>query len=41
MKVIGQEHDRFNLEVREVADALRPPIRTVAAYQERRKALKR
>ncbi len=41
MKVIGQEKDRFNLEVREVADAVRPPMRTIPAYQERRKALKR
>jgi glucosyl-3-phosphoglycerate synthase len=41
MKVIGQEHDRFSLEVREVADAVRPPIRTVPAYQERRRSLKR
>ena len=41
MKVIGQEKDRFNLEVREVADALRPPIRTIPAYVERRKLLKR
>ena len=41
MKVIGQEKDRFSLEVREVADSVRPPMRTIAAYQERRKALKR
>jgi glucosyl-3-phosphoglycerate synthase len=41
MKVIGQEKDRFNLEVREVADSLRPPIRSIAAYQERRRSLKR
>jgi nucleotide-binding universal stress UspA family protein len=41
MKVIGQEKDRFSLEVREVADAVRPPMRTIPAYQERRKALKR
>ena len=41
MKVIGQEKDRFNLEVREVADAVRPPMRSVAAYQERRRSLKR
>jgi nucleotide-binding universal stress UspA family protein len=40
MKVIGQEKDRFNLEVREVADAVRPPMRSVAAYQERRRSLK-
>ena len=41
MKVIGQEKDRFNLEVREVGDALRPPMRSVPAYQERRRSLKR
>jgi len=40
MKVIGQEKDRFNLEVREVGDALRPPMRTIPAYQERRRSLK-
>ena len=41
MKVIGQDHDRFSLEVREVADAVRPPISSIAAYQERRRSLKR
>ena len=41
MKVIGQEKDRFNLEVREVGDAIRPPMRTIPAYQERRRSLKR
>ena len=41
MKLIVQEKDRFNLEVREIGDALRPPMRTVPAYQERRKALRR
>ncbi|HEY8922388.1 MAG TPA: glucosyl-3-phosphoglycerate synthase [Candidatus Limnocylindria bacterium] len=41
MKVIGQEKDRFNLEVREVADSVRPPMRSVPAYQERRRSLKR
>ncbi len=41
MKVIGQEKDRFNLEVREVADAMRPPMRSVPGYQERRRSLKR
>ena len=40
MKLIVQEKDRFNLEVREIGDELRPPIKTIAAYQERRKALK-
>ena len=41
MKLIGQERNRFNLEVREVADEVRPPMRSVPAYQERRRALKR
>jgi glucosyl-3-phosphoglycerate synthase len=41
MKVIGQEKDRFSLEVREVADAIRPPMRSVPGYQERRRSLKR
>ncbi len=41
MKVIGQEKDRFNLEVREVADSVRPPMRGIPAYAERRKSLKR
>ncbi|MEX0710498.1 MAG: glucosyl-3-phosphoglycerate synthase [Chloroflexota bacterium] len=40
MKVIGQEKDRFNLEVREVGDVLRPPMRTIPAYLERRRSLK-
>jgi glucosyl-3-phosphoglycerate synthase len=41
MKVINQERARFNLEVREIGDELRPPIQTIPAYQERRRALKR
>jgi nucleotide-binding universal stress UspA family protein len=41
MKVIGQEKEGFNLEVREVADSVRPAMRTIPAYVERRKALKR
>ena len=41
MKVIGQDKDRFNLEVREVADAVRPPMRSIAPYLERRRSLKR
>jgi glucosyl-3-phosphoglycerate synthase len=41
MKVINQERERFNLEVREIGDELRPPIQTVPAYQERRRSLKR
>jgi glucosyl-3-phosphoglycerate synthase len=40
MKVIAQEKDRFSLEVREIGDELRPPIRTIPAYVERRKHLK-
>jgi nucleotide-binding universal stress UspA family protein len=41
MKVINQERERFNLEVREIGDELRPPIQTIPAYQERRRSLKR
>jgi hypothetical protein len=41
MKVINQERARFNLEVREIGDELRPPIQTIPAYQERRRSLKR
>ena len=41
MKVIAQERDGFNLEVREVADSVRPPMRGIPAYAERRKSLKR
>jgi glucosyl-3-phosphoglycerate synthase len=41
MKLINQEKDRFNLEVREIGDELRPPIKTIPAYQERRRSLKR
>jgi glucosyl-3-phosphoglycerate synthase len=41
MKQIIQEQDRFSLEVREIGDELRPPIRSIPAYTERRKALKR
>ena len=40
MKVIAQERDRFSLEVREIGDELRPPMRTIPAYLERRKTLK-
>jgi glucosyl-3-phosphoglycerate synthase len=40
MKVIAQERDRFSLEVREIGDELRPPIRTIPAYLERRRLLK-
>jgi glucosyl-3-phosphoglycerate synthase len=41
MKVIVHERDRFSLDVREIGDELRPPIRTIPAYQERRRTLKR
>jgi len=41
MKLIIQEQDRFNLEVREIGDELRPPIKSVPVYQERRRSLKR
>jgi nucleotide-binding universal stress UspA family protein len=40
MKLINQDKDRFNLEVREIGDELRPPMRTIPAYQERRKLTK-
>ena len=41
MKQIIQEQDRFSLEVREIGDELRPPIKTIPAYQERRRTLKK
>ena len=41
MKVIGQEKDRFNLEVREVADALRPADAQRARLPGAARALKR
>jgi glucosyl-3-phosphoglycerate synthase len=41
MKVIVHERDRFSLDVREIGDELRPPMRTIPAYQERRRSLKR
>jgi nucleotide-binding universal stress UspA family protein len=41
MKLINQDKDRFNLEVREIGDELRPPMKTIPAYQERRRSLKR
>jgi hypothetical protein len=40
MKLIVQDRDRFSLDVREIGDELRPPMSSVPAYQERRKALK-
>ncbi len=39
MKLIAQDRDRFSLTVREIGDQLRPPIRTIPAYQERRRSL--
>jgi len=41
IKQIIQETDRFSLEIREISDQLRAPIRTIPAYQERRRALKK
>jgi nucleotide-binding universal stress UspA family protein len=41
MKLINQERQRFNLEVREIGDELRPPMQTIPAYQERRRSLQR
>ncbi len=40
MKLIRQDDDRFSLSVREIGDQVRPPINTVRAYQEKRRALK-
>jgi hypothetical protein len=40
MKLINTGKDHFNLEVREIGDQIRPPIASVPAYLERRKALK-
>ena len=39
MKQIRQENGRFTLEVREVGDAVRPPMNTIPAYLARRKEL--
>ena len=39
MKLISQERDRFSLSVREIGDQLRPPIKTIPAYQERRRSI--
>ena len=41
MKLINTSKEQFNLEVREIGDEIRPPIVSVPAYLERRKALKR
>jgi glucosyl-3-phosphoglycerate synthase len=40
MKQIRQDEDRFSLEVREIGDQLRPPMKSIPAYQEKRRALK-
>lgn len=39
MKQIRQENGRFTLDVREVGDAVRPPMNTIPAYVARRKEL--
>jgi nucleotide-binding universal stress UspA family protein len=39
MKLITQDRDRLSLSVREIGDQLRPPIRTIPAYQERRRKI--
>ncbi len=40
MKLINQDRDAFSLEVREIGDELRPPMKLIPAYVERRKALR-
>ena len=40
MKQIHQEGDSFSLVVREIGDQIRPPMSSVPAYQEKRKARK-
>ena len=40
MKLINNGKDQFNLEVREIGDEIRPPMNSIPAYLERRKALK-
>jgi glucosyl-3-phosphoglycerate synthase len=40
MKLINTGKDHFSLEVREIGDEIRPPMISVPAYVERRKALK-
>jgi nucleotide-binding universal stress UspA family protein len=40
MKLITQDQARLNLSVREIGDQLRPAIRSIPAYQERRRTLK-
>jgi glucosyl-3-phosphoglycerate synthase len=39
MKLIIQDAERLSLEMREIGDAMRPPMRTIPAYQERRRLL--
>jgi glucosyl-3-phosphoglycerate synthase len=39
-KLINQEGGTFSLSVREIGDELRPPMKSIPAYQERRRALK-
>jgi glucosyl-3-phosphoglycerate synthase len=40
MKVMNLGPDRFNLEVRELGDEIRPPMNSIAAYRERRQRLR-
>jgi len=40
-KLISQEGGTFSLSVREIGDELRPPMKSIPAYQEHRKALRR
>ncbi len=40
MKLINSGLFQFNREVREIGDEIRPPMITVPAYVERRKALR-
>jgi glucosyl-3-phosphoglycerate synthase len=40
MKLIHQEGDSFSLVVREIGDQMRPAMKSVPAYQEKRRALK-
>ena len=40
MKLINTGKDHFNLEVHEIGDEIRPPMISIPAYVERRKALK-
>ena len=40
MKLITQDHTRLSLTVREIGDQLRPAMRSIPAYQERRRTLR-